>query len=164
MIGAVGSWLRSVAAVTLLLSVVQILIPEGALRRVAGFTGGLLLLAALLQPLRRADFGWLGLDFTVYRAEIEARSAELSASEKEALADIIEARTAAYISDKADALGSPVAVRVETRPGEDGVPLPWSAELEGPRSQALAAWVEGELGIPAERQVWHEGKTGQEIS
>ena len=55
MIGAVGSWLRSVAAVTLLLSVVQILIPEGALRRVAGFTGGLLLLAALLQPLRRAD-------------------------------------------------------------------------------------------------------------
>jgi stage III sporulation protein AF len=163
MIGAVGSWLRSVAAVTLLLSVVQILIPEGALRRVAGFTGGLLLLAALLQPLRRADFGWLGLDLTEYRAAIEARSAELSASEKEALADIIEARTAAYISDKADALGSPVAVRVETRPGEDGVPLPWSAELEGSRSQALAAWVEGELGIPAERQVWHEGKTGQEI-
>ena len=32
------------------------------------------------------------------------------------------------------------------------------------RLRALADWVEGELGIPAERQVWHEGKTGQEIS
>ena len=125
MIGAVGSWLRSVAAVTLLLSVVQILIPEGALRRVAGFTGGLLLLAALLQPLRRADFGWLGLDFTVYRAEIEARSAELSASEKEEMASIIETRTAAYISDKADALGLDVEARVRAEPAEGGVQIPF---------------------------------------
>lgn len=159
MIGAVGSWLRSVAAVTLLLSVVQILIPEGALRRIAGFTGGLLLLAALLQPLRRADFGWLGLDLTEYRAAIEARSEELSASEKEALADIIEARTAAYISDKADALGLDVEARVETEPGADGeTPIPAWAELRGPYSQDLADWIAGEFGIPAERQVWHEGK------
>ena len=154
MIGALRSWLSSIAAVTLLLSVVQSLIPEGTLRKITGFTGGLLLLAALLQPLRRADFGWLGLDLSDYSAAIEARAEELSAVEKETLTDIIEAQTAAYISDKADALGVPVTARVET--GTDGIP--WSAELEGPQSPELAAWMEAELGIPEERQVWHEGK------
>lgn len=163
MIGAVRSWLTSIAAVTLMLTVVQTMVPEGTLRKISGFTGGLLLLAALLQPALKTDLGRLRLDFSDYQEAVQERTAELDEAGKEELAAIIAGRTAAYISDKADALGSPVAVRVETRPGEDGVPLPWSAELEGPRSQALAAWVEGELGIPAERQVWHEGKTGQEI-
>ena len=158
MIGAVGSWLRSVAAVTLLLSVVQILIPEGALRRVAGFTGGLLLLAALLQPVLPTDLGRLRLDCSDYEAAIGARAAELAGAGKEELAAIIAGRTAAYISDKADALGLRVTARVETEPGVDGTPLPASAELTGPYSQALADWIAGELGIPAERQVWHEGK------
>lgn len=162
MIGAVRSWLTSIAAVTLMLTVVQTLVPEGTIKKIAGFTGGLLLLAALLQPVLKTDLGRLRLDFSDYEEAIETRAAELDAAGKEELSALIAGRTAAYISDKADALGTPVAVRVETRPGEDGVPLPWSAELEGPRSQALAAWVEGELGIPAERQVWHEGTTGQE--
>ena len=85
-------------------------------------------------------------------------SAELDNAGKEELAAIIAGRTAAYISDKADALGLEVSVRVETEPGEEGTPLPVSAELEGPYSQDLADWIAGELGIPAERQVWHEGK------
>ena len=49
--------------------------------------------------------------------------------------------------------------RVETEPGADGeTPIPAWAELRGPYSQDLADWIAGELGIPAERQVWHEGK------
>ena len=56
-------------------------------------------------------------------------------------------------------LGLEVSARVETRAGEDGVPVPWSAELTGPRTEALASYLETELGIPAERQVWHERNT-----
>ena len=158
MIGAVRSWLSSIAAVTMLLTVTQMLVPEGTLRKIAGFIGGLLLLAALLQPLRGADLSWLGLDLSDYSAAIEDREAELASAEKDALAAIIAERTAAYISDKADALGVQAAARVETEPGEDGVPIPVSAELEGEQSAELSAWMEQELGIPAERQVWHEGK------
>ena len=77
MIGAVRTWLTSVAAVTLLLSVVQTLTPEGAMRKIAGFTGGLVLLAALLQPLLGTDLSRLRLDFPDYQREIEARAAEL---------------------------------------------------------------------------------------
>lgn len=157
MIGAVRSWLTSIAAVTLMLTVVQTLVPEGTLRKITGFTGGLLLLAALLQPVLKTDLARLRLDFSDYSAAIEERTEALDAAGKEELAAIIAGRTAAYISDKADALGLAVAARVETEPVE-GIPVPVSAELTGPYSQDLADWIAGELGIPAERQVWHEGK------
>ena len=51
MIGAVRVWLTSIVMVTLLLSVAQTLIPEGTIRKIAGFTGGLILLVALLRPV-----------------------------------------------------------------------------------------------------------------
>lgn len=158
MIGAVRSWLASIAAVTMALTVLQTLVPEGTLRKISGFTGGLLLLAALLQPVLKTDLGRLRLDFSDYEEAVAGRAAELDAAGKEELAAIIAGRSAAYISDKADALGLGVAARVETEPGSDGIPLPVSAELMGPYSRELADWIAGELGIPAERQVWHEGK------
>ena len=95
MIGAVRGWLTSIAAVTLMLTVVQTLVPEGTVRRITGFTGGLLLLAALLQPVLRTDLERLRLDFSDYRAAIEERAEELDAGGKEELAAIIAGRTAA---------------------------------------------------------------------
>ena len=157
MIGAVRSWITSIAAVTLLLTVVQALVPEGTLKKITSFTGGLLLLAVLLQPVLRTDLGRLRLDFSDYENAIGDRTAELESAGKEELAALIAGRTAAYISDKADALGVRVRVRVETEERE-GIPIPVSAELEGPWSAELSVWIEAELGIPAERQVWHEGK------
>ena len=173
MIAAVRGWVTSIAAVALggakqqfftregfaavalILTVVQSLVPEGTLRKIAGFTGGLVLLAALLQPALRTDLG--RLDFSDYEKAIEDRAEELERAGKDELEGLIARRTAAYISDKADALGLAVAARVETEPVE-GIPVPVSVELTGPYSQDLADWIAGELGIPAERQVWHEGK------
>lgn len=62
MIAAVRGWVTSIAAVAPILTVVQSLVPEGTLRKIAGFTGGLVLLAALLQPALRTDLGRLRLD------------------------------------------------------------------------------------------------------
>ena len=84
----------------------------------------------------------------------------MEAEEETALKAGIAERTEAYISDKAAALGGTVRARVETRTGADGVPLPWSAELEGDYTEELAQWMETELGIPRERQDWH-GQEGE---
>ncbi len=154
MIGAVRAWLTSVVAVTLFLAVAQAVIPEGGIRKIAGFTGGLVLLAALLQPVLQMDLCSLRLDFDDYAAEIGERQAELSAEGQTALTALIAERTEAYISDKAAGLGLDVTVRVRTEPGEDGTPIPAAAEVSGPRSEELAAYMEQELGIPQERQVW----------
>ena len=155
MIAAARDWVASIAAVTMMLTVVQTLALEGTLRKIVGFTGGLLLLAALLQPVLKTDLAGLRLDFSEYRAAVETRTEELNAAGKEELAALIAGRTAAYISDKADALGLAVTARVET---EEGTSLPVSVELTGPYSRSLADWIAEELGIPAERQVWHDGK------
>ena len=158
MIGALREWLTSIVVVTLLLSVVQALVPEGSIRRVASFVGGLILLAALLRPVLGADLERLRLDLGGYEQELQDAREELSAAGDMALSERIEERTAAYISDKADALGLKVAVRVEATTGPDGVSLPEKVELTGPYSRELADFMTRKLGIQAERQVWHERK------
>ena len=47
---------------------------------------------------------------------------------------------------------------MEAAAGPDGVTLPEKAELTGAYSQELADFMARELGIPAERQVWHDRK------
>ena len=156
--GALREWLTSLVAVSMLLSVAQTLVPEGNIRKIASFTGGLILLVVLLRPLLGADLSRLDLHLEDYERAIGQRQEELASAGEAELAGIIEERTAAYISDKADTLGLAVKVQVETKPAGDGVPVPWRAELWGPRSPALATYMEEELGIPGERQVWHEGE------
>ena len=159
MIAAVREWVTSVVAVTLLLTVAQTLIPEGSIRKIAAFTGGVVLLAALLQPVLRTVLSRLQLDFSVYDSAVRERQEELEDARDRELASVIAARAEAYILDKAAQLGLPVTVRVGTETGEEGVPLPASADVAGPRSEELAAYMERELGIPRERQVWHENES-----
>ena len=156
MIGALREWLTSIVVVTLLLSVAQTLVPEGSIRRVASFVGGLILLAVLLRPVLGTDLERLRLDLDGYEQALQEARQELASSGETELTERIEERTAAYISDKADALGLEVTVRVETDLGDDGVPVPSAAEVTGPWSEELASYMEKELGIPRERQVWHE--------
>ena len=78
MMEAVRAWLTSVVLVSLLLSVAQSLIPQGTVRQAASFTGGLILLLALLRPVLEADLDRLELDFSGYQAAVEERQAELA--------------------------------------------------------------------------------------
>ena len=156
MIAAVRAWLTAVAAVTLLLSVVQQLVPPGSLREIASFAGGLILLAVLLQPLAQLDRADLDLSFQDCRQVVEQQQTDLEARRQTELTALIESGTAAYISDKADSMGLALAVRV-TAELADGVPVPARVELTGEYSGTLSRWLETELGIPAERQVWNEG-------
>lgn len=156
MIGALREWLSSIVLVSVLLSVAQTLVPEGGIRRIASFTGGLILLITLFHPLLGTDLERLEFSVDFLQKEIEERQRELEKESRAELKELIERQTAAYISDKADALGISVQAQIhaETRP--EGIPVPVSAELRGTYSEALSAYLERELGIPAERQVWHE--------
>ena len=156
MIETLRSWLTGIVIVTLLLSVLQALVPEGSLRQIASFAGGLVLLAALLGPVLRLDLSGLDADFSRWQEEVEDRQTELLEAQEAELSARIAEETAAYISDKGSELGVSVTARVETRAGQDGVPVPWAADLTGRRSPALEACIAEDLGIPAGRQVWHE--------
>ena len=156
MMAAARAWLTAVVSVTLLLSVVQTLTPKGSLREIASFVGGLLLLAVLLRPLGNVDLSAVSLDLSAYRQTVEQRQAELEQEGQKELVGLIEAELESYISDKAADMGLTLRVQVTVEPDGSGVPVPVSVELTGPRSETLSRWLETELGVPAERQVWNE--------
>ncbi|MBR3060184.1 MAG: hypothetical protein IKN89_12255 [Oscillospiraceae bacterium] len=153
------SWVRALAAAGLFTGAVLTLAPGGRSGKVLRLVCGLLLLAVLLSPLGR-------LDYDAYAEELSRRrlqGLDLSAKgETEALhllGSVIRKRTEAYILDQAASLGIRAQeVSVTLAAGEE-VPYPWSAEvwLEGDADgkQALGAILEGELGIPPRRQIWH---------
>lgn len=158
MMDSVRGWITSVVMVTMLLSVAQTLIPDGKIRKVFSFSGGLVLMVALLQPILELKPGMTEFRAEDYEEVLWERQEELrqvAGAEWEA---IIEQEIAAYISDKADALGTDVSVRIQAEMEVDGT-LVLRAELSGQPSEQLAAHLEEELGIPRERQVWiHEGE------
>lgn len=156
MMESLRTWLSSIVAVTLLIAMAESLVPEGTIRRVAGFTGGLVLLLALVRPVLAGGLPDLTLETEKWTAAIEEEQASLSRQGEDALAALIAERTASYIWDKGAALGLEVKANVETRTGEAGLPVPERVELEGPYSKELADYITHELNIPPERQVWNE--------
>lgn len=153
---AVRSWLVSLVMVSMLLGLARLLTPKGSVQKIASFTGGLILLLALLRPLMEVEFSELVSDLGVYHEEVAERREELALEGEKQLERSIAERTSAYISDKAKTLGTEVSVRVKTIPSSEGIPLPAEAEITGDYSPELAEYIERDLGIPAERQVWRE--------
>lgn len=147
---SVSRWLTGVVAAGCLIRLVRMLNVKGALCRVAEFTGGLVLLGALLQPM-----GTLVLDAETaadWESLVEERVQELEQEGEERLCSVIEQQLGAYISDKEPSLSAEVIAEVE-----NGVVTVKEVDLTGPYSETVSQWIASELG--AERQVWHDGET-----
>lgn len=149
------AWLLGVVACAVLVSIAELLTDGGTMRRIVRFTGGVVLLLALLRPLAQLDLSALGYDLPAGRGAAARLERELSAQRNAALASVIAERTAAYIEDKADEFGASVRAEVATEES-GGVPLPASVTLYGRKNAALSAYIARELGIAEERQTWIE--------
>ena len=126
---------------------------ETSERRIAGLAGGLILLLAVVQPLLRVRWEELTWRYETYQREMDRQTEAYQAAYADSLSGDIADRTAAYISEKAAALGIDCRVQVEVRT-EDGLPLPYGASLDVERDQVLSDYMAQELGIPASRQSW----------
>ena len=146
-------WLLGVIACAMLVGAAQQLCPEGTLRRIARFTGGLLLLLAMLRPTAALTPDALGWDEPDYREAVARLEIELEGEREKTLASGIAAEVEAYIEDKADSLGADVSAeaKVEMRAG---APVIERVTLRGAYSAALAERIASELGIAKEKQVW----------
>ena len=158
MIDAVREWIRSIVMVTMLLSVGQAMVPEGQIRKIFSFSGGLVLVIVLLHPVLGLEGSVLIEPLEVYERQIFKQKEELEQMVRAEQETIIEENLTAYISDKAEALEEGGSVRIRAETAEDGT-VTLSAELVGQPSEPLTEYLEQELGIPRERQVRiHEGK------
>lgn len=155
------SWLLGIVLTSLAAGLARQLAPKGREQAMVRLAGGLLLALAILRPL--ADGSWEGLDLET--SSLTLQEEELAdayrKNQQETLSAIIAEKTEAYIWDKANRLELVCTVSVTTSPGESGIPLPESVVIRGTYSGELARWLEEEVGIPAEKQIWLEEETWQ---
>ena len=160
MLELIRHWLVGITCAAMLVALAESLIPAGSIRRIARLTGGLVLLAAILNPLLKLDTTALTRALTEYKLELSAYSADLEEENEILMKDIIEEQSGAYIQDKAAALGIDCQVTVEAD-GEEEWPMPQSVTVMGSltaeQQEALERTIEEDFAIPAERQRYESG-------
>lgn len=158
----VRNWLIGVTAAAMVAALADSLAPDGAVKKIGKLTGGLLLMVAILQPLIGLDYASLSGVLTEYRLEAEGYSTALETENARLLKSIIEERTAAYIQDKAAALGADCTAQVTCQEDGDGNLYPASVIVYGTltpsQEAALNRTIEGDLAIPAQNQQYERTK------
>ena len=153
---AITAWIRALAGAAVFCAIALALCPEGRPKRVLRAACGVVMAAALGLDMQ-------ALPEAVARYGEAARSVAGEAGQEADRLNrtIIERECAAYILDKADALGLAVSsAAVTARWSEEGFWYPWESRAACSESdrETLSAVIEAELGIPAERQSWEESK------
>lgn len=156
MSGAVEKYLLSVIAASMLLGLVQIILPKGSVRNVATFVGGLLVILSVLLPV--ADFDYDQLVRSVTNIQIETSDDIGIAINEELMADIIKEQCRTYILDKAKGLGAELEVEVVLSE-KDVYPYPIAVVLRGKvtsdQKTQLSEYISRDLGIPVREQEWY---------
>lgn len=157
MTAAVAKYLLAVAAAGMLVSLVQPLLPEGAPRRVGSFVGSLVVILAVLSPLKAVDPADMAEAIARIRTEAREAVTGVEVGSREILAAIIKEDCETYIWDKAQEMGLELEVVVTVDEGA-GYPYPTGAVLTGAataaQQEALGRWIEETLGIAREEQEW----------
>ena len=152
-----GIYILSVTAAALLLGILQSIAgKKGTHVALLKLIGGLFLTFTTIAPIanieleRLLDFPW---DFAVQGNAIAQQGQEYAQYQ---LHGIIKDRCEAYILDKAQTYQADVTVEVML--SQDEVPVPSSVRLQGSISpyarQALQQWLQDDLGVPKEQQIW----------
>lgn len=157
MSGKIGAYLVSVATATILLSLVQSLLPKGAVKQVAGFVGGLLVVLAVLSPIVKIDPEEIVRSASRFQRQTRSMTQQIQTENEALMAPIIKERCETYILDKARQQGAEIQAEV-TLEEQNGYPCPVSVVLTGAVTPEQRAWLTQEIsqsmGIPAQRQEW----------
>ena len=149
------TWLFGIVAAAMALSILYALVPKGTFLTVAKCTGGLIMLLVVIRPLLALDLGGLHVDYREWERTVQQQTDDYTAANQEEMAAIIQQETAAYISEKAAALGLACHPEVACQL-RDGVPFPAEVTMDIPKDAALARLIAEDLGIDEEHQNWRE--------
>lgn len=151
---ALRQYVISVVAAALLCGIFRNILGDGATGRILKLVCGLFLAYAVLQPLGRLDVTGEIRDFLPDIDQAEQAVAAGEAFSQDAMTRLIKTETAAYILDKATALGLEVTVEVtldeENRPAAVSI----TGEASPQERRKLASILALDLGIPKEAQQW----------
>lgn len=149
-------WITGITCAAMIGALAEGLTPPGRVKKAERLAIGLLLLLAVVKPLAGADYGALAGALEEYRPDTAGYQAALEEKNGAVLKGLIEARTAAYISDKAKALGMDCSAEVTYHYGADGdvrlEAVVVRGEFTDSQRAQLSGMLETQLAIPAERQ------------
>lgn len=149
---------RTLAGAGIFCGMALMLLPERSNKKTVQVLCCVMLCMTLLNSLNELKIEELAEGIALQKLNYLQPLSERDDNTWEVYRSIIKQETEAYIWKQAQALGiTRLGVRLTLRDGEQS-PYPWSIELSGSYSQtqqdALCAVLEGELGIPKERQHW----------
>lgn len=146
----VQNWITSIAAVTLIVSVIGALCPKNAAGRAVTLASLLLMTATLLSPISRVDVSALSDEMEKYSHEAEKRYEKLLDEQENIKEKLIEENTRAYILQRAESSGIECDITVQCK---DGAPHTVYITAENETELVAASeLVEKELGISREYQ------------
>lgn len=152
MITVIRTWLISVTAAAIVIAAAENLMPDGAVKKIGKLTGGLLLIVAILQPIKQLDFETMSDILTEYRIESQGSSKTLEIENQSIMKMIIEEETSAYVQNKANELGIRCNAETTCKVDESGNIYPVSMVIYGDLTQEqkamLTRLIEGNLAIP----------------
>ena len=152
-----NNWLFSVVCAAMVAAVASALSPKGFPRQLARYAGGLLVLLAVLGPVKRLDSNAIGDAMANLKGRYSGYTEAFSQQNTEVTKAIIAEETAAYISDKAAGLGiTQCRVEVRCRMTEEGFPAPDTVRVEGCGDeeawQALSRTIAEDFAVEASAQ------------
>lgn len=137
------------------------LFPDGGIKSVAEILATSVLLLYIFNLFGEVDIDFI-LNETLSTEEIESTFGDVSKAHREELErEVIKANCEEYIFDKAEELGTTdIKVKITVCTSPEGLPIPYSSEISGilifPQKEDLSKILTEDLGIPAERQRWHD--------
>lgn len=147
-------WLMGLMAVALILTVLSSVLPEGSVKKVAGVTGGLVLLLVIFRGIGRLDPGRLQLSYDDCSRQINERIEAYREKGRRDMDLLIQERCSAYISEQAQTFGLVCSPRVETEQTEENVFIPVSVTMDISYHAGLSQIMAENLGIDAQHQKW----------
>lgn len=128
----IKGWLFSIVCAAMVAAVADALSPKGFPKQLARYAGGLLVLLAVLGPVKGLDSKVIGDGMANLKGRYSGYTEVFAAQNTQVTKAIIAEETAAYISDKAAGLGiTQCRVEVRCRLTEEGFPAPETVRVEG---------------------------------
>ena len=155
MMDAFRVWLIGLMAVAVILTVLSTLLPEGSVKKIAGVTGGVvLLLLTLLRGLRSLDVADLRLSYDDCAAQISRQTEAYREQSLRNMESLIAERCGAYISEQAQTFGISCSPQVEVTQTGEGIAVPTAVTMDVSYHAGLAQIIAENLGIDEQNQKW----------
>lgn len=155
MLELIRHWVLGLAGAALCCAVLTEITPAGSVKKVVKALCGVIMALALIDPLLTTDAQKYSLNLSKYRQSAENVSRQGKEISDRLNRTIIEEECRTYILDKAMSMGAELEdAAVTLKWSSEGLWYPVGCTLKGEYSDALAAAIEAELGIPGNAQEW----------